>query len=254
MARLDNAVTVVTGAGGGVGRQAALRLAAEGSRVGVTDLDATSLEETAALVREAGGEVIAVAGDIVDEQTIDALTTQLLDAYGKVDGLVNNAGIVFSKPLLEHTVEDFDKVMHINTMSCLVTAKRVVPEMVKAGGGSVVNVSSIGALAALPNIGIYCASKAAVLGLTRSLAMEYAPHNIRANILCPGLVDTQMAAEHQKSFASPQEAIDALAGRQMLKRYAQPQEIAEVIVFLISKEASFMTGATVPVEAGWTAW
>ncbi|MFJ8791515.1 SDR family NAD(P)-dependent oxidoreductase [Streptomyces sp. NPDC102462] len=195
-----------------------------------------------------------MAGDIVDEQTIDDLTAQLLDAYGTVDGLVNNAGIVFSKPLLEHTVEDFDKVMHINTLSCLVTAKRVVPEMVKAGGGSVVNVSSIGALAALPNIGIYCASKAAVLGLTRSLAMEYAPHNVRAKILCPGLVDTQMAAEHQKSFSSPQEAIDALAGRQMLKRYAQPQEIAEVIVFLISKEASFMTGAVVPVEAGWTAW
>jgi NAD(P)-dependent dehydrogenase (short-subunit alcohol dehydrogenase family) len=195
-----------------------------------------------------------VAGDIVSEQTIDTLTTQLVDVYGKVDGLVNNAGIVFSKPLLEHTVEDFDKVMHINTLSCLVTAKRVVPEMVKAGGGSVVNVSSIGALAALPNIGIYCASKAAVLGLTRSLAMEYAPHNVRANVLCPGLVDTQMAAEHQKSFPTPQDAIDALAGRQMLKRYAQPQEIAEVIVFLISKEASFMTGATVPVEAGWTAW
>ncbi|GAA2412116.1 hypothetical protein GCM10010191_21820 [Actinomadura vinacea] len=174
MARLDNAVTVVTGAGGGVGRQAALRLAAEGSRVGLTDLGASSLKETASLARE-------------------------------------------------------------------------------AGGGSVVNVSSIGALAALPNIGIYCASKAAVLGLTRSLAMEYAPHNVRANILCPGLVDTQMAAEHQKSFATPQDAIDALAGRQMLKRYAQPVEIAEVIVFLISKEASFMTGATVPVEAGWTA-
>ncbi|MFG2409550.1 SDR family NAD(P)-dependent oxidoreductase [Streptomyces brevispora] len=254
MARLDNAVTVVTGAGGGVGRQAALRLSAEGSRVGLTDLDASSLEETAALVREAGGEAIAVAGDIVSEQTSDTLTTQLIDVYGKVDGLVNNAGIAFSKPLLEHTVEDFDKVIHINTLSCLVTAKRVVPEMVKAGGGSVVNVSSIGALAALPNIGIYCASKAAVLGLTRSLAMEYAPHNVRANILCPGLVDTQMAAEHQKSFPTPQDAIDALAGRQMLKRYAQPQEIAEVIVFLISKEASFMTGATVPVEAGWTAW
>jgi NAD(P)-dependent dehydrogenase (short-subunit alcohol dehydrogenase family) len=126
--------------------------------------------------------------------------------------------------------------------------------MVTAGGGSVVNVASIGALAALPNIGIYCASKAAVVGCTRSLAMEYAPNNIRANAICPGLVDTPMAEEHQKSFPTPQDAIDALAGRQMLKRYARPEELADVIVFLISSESSFMTGAVVPVEAGWTAW
>ncbi|MEV7001814.1 SDR family oxidoreductase [Streptomyces sp. NPDC093982] len=115
MARLDNPVTVVTGAGGSEGRQAALRPAAGGSRVGLTDLDASSLDETEALVRETGGEVIAVAGDIVSEQTIDELTTRLVDACSKVDGLVNNVGIVFSKPLLEHPVEDFDGVMHINT-------------------------------------------------------------------------------------------------------------------------------------------
>jgi NAD(P)-dependent dehydrogenase (short-subunit alcohol dehydrogenase family) len=203
MARLHNAVTVVTGAGGGVGRQAALRLSAEGSRVGLTDLDVSSLEETAALVREAGGEAIAVAGDIVSEQTIDTLTTQLVDVYGKVDGLVNNAGIVFSKPLLEHTVEDFDKVMHINTLSCLVTAKRVVPEMVKAGGGSVVNVSSIGALAALPNIGIYCASKAAVLGLTRSLAMEYAPTTSGRTFCARGSSTRRWRPSTRRAFPHP---------------------------------------------------
>ncbi|OPX05247.1 SDR family NAD(P)-dependent oxidoreductase [Mycobacterium sp. AT1] len=253
MARLDDAVTIVTGAGGGIGRATAIRLAAEGARLGLTDLDAQALDETAVLVREAGGAVVTVAGDVVSPDTIDDLTTRVIDTYGRVDGLVNNAGIVVAKPLLEHTTEDFQRLMSINMLACLITAKRVVPEMLKAGGGSVVNVASIGALAAIPLVGVYCASKAAVLGFTRSLALEYAP-DIRANAICPGGVETQMAEEHIKSFPTREEAITTLAGRQMLKRYARPQEIAEAIVFLVSPESSFMTGAVVPVEAGWTAW
>ncbi|ROZ52921.1 SDR family oxidoreductase [Rhodococcus sp. WS1] len=253
MTRLENAVTIVTGAGGGVGRAAALRLAEEGSRLGLTDLDGPALSETVALVRDTGGQVVSETGDIVSERTIDALTTKVLDNYGRVDGLVNNAGIVIAKPILDHTVADFDRLMHVNAMACLVTAKRVVPEMLKSGGGSVVNVASIGALAAIPLVGVYCASKAAVVGFTRSLALEHAP-GIRANAICPGGIETEMAEEHIKSFSTREEAIATLAGRQMLKRYADPREIADVIVFLVSAESSFMTGAVVPVEGGWTAW
>jgi 3-oxoacyl-[acyl-carrier protein] reductase len=253
MARLTDAVTILTGAGGGIGRATALRLAAEGSRLGLTDLDADGLKTTAELVHQAGGEALTTAGDIVDPETIDELTTKVVESYGHVDGLVNNAGIVMVKPLLEHTRADFDRLMHVNALSCLVTSQRVVPEMQRFGRGSVVNVSSVGGLAAIPNLGIYVASKSAVIGFTRALAMEFAP-DIRANAICPGGVETQMSEEHINSLPTREEAMAERHGRQLIKRYAQPVEIAEAILFLVSNESSFMTGAAVPVEAGWTAW
>src|SRR5882757_2919677 len=116
---LKATVTIVTGAGGGIGRATAVRLAAEGSRVGITDLNAGGLKETAGIIREAGGEVIDLAGDIVSAETIDELTTKVVDAYGRIDGLVNNAGVVNVKPILQNTVEDFDRMLHINTWSYL---------------------------------------------------------------------------------------------------------------------------------------
>jgi NAD(P)-dependent dehydrogenase (short-subunit alcohol dehydrogenase family) len=250
--RLRGAVTIVTGAGGGIGRASALRLAEEGARLGLTDLDADSLAETAALVRAAGGELVAVAGDIVAPATIDALATQVGAAYGRIDGLVNNAGIVIAKGLLEHTAEDFDRLMHVNCLSYLVTTQRLVPEMRRAGRGSIVNVSSIGGLVALLGVGVYCASKAAVIGLTRSIAYEFAPE-IRCNAICPGGVDTKMSHDHIATFEDRDAALALLTGRQMLKRHADPREIADAIVFLISDESSFMTGAAVPVEAGHSA-
>jgi NAD(P)-dependent dehydrogenase (short-subunit alcohol dehydrogenase family) len=253
MARLTDAVTIVTGAGQGVGRAAALRLAAEGSRLGLNDFDSDALETTAELVCEAGGEAVTTAGDITVPDTIDELTTKAIESYEHISGLVNNVGSMIPKPLLEHTTADFDRLMHTNVLSCLLTAKRVVPEMQRTGGGSVVNVSSVGGLAAIPNVGVYCASKAAVIGFTRSLALEYAPA-IRANAICPGGIETSMSEEHINSFPTREEAMAKLVDRQMLKRFAEPREIAEAIVFLVSKESSFMTGAAVPVEAGWTAW
>jgi NAD(P)-dependent dehydrogenase (short-subunit alcohol dehydrogenase family) len=245
-------VAIVTGAGGGIGRASALRLAEEGARLGLTDLDPDSLAETAALVRAAGGELVAVAGDIVAPATIDALATEVSAAYGRIDGLVNNAGIVIAKGLLEHTAEDFDWLMHVNCLSYLVTTQRLVPEMRRAGRGSIVNVSSIGGLVALLGVGVYCASKAAVIGLTRSIAYEFAPE-IRCNAICPGGVDTKMSHDHIATFEDRDAALALLTGRQMLKRHADPREIADAIVFLISDESSFMTGAAVPVEAGHSA-
>lgn len=205
------------------------------------------------MIRATGGEVIAVAGDIVEPGTIDTLATKLLDAFGRIDGLVNNAGIVMSKPILEHTREDFDKVLHVNTWSYLLTAKRVVPEMQKRGSGAIVNVASVGAFVAINELAVYCTSKAGVLGLTRSMALELGPR-IRVNALCPGGVDTPMAAEHFTHFPSREAALEVLAGEQIQKRYADPVELAKAAVFMLSADASFMTGSAMTVDGGWTTW
>ena len=252
MGRLDGQVAIVTGAGGGIGRATAVRLAEEGARLGLTDLKADQLEEAAEAAREAGAEVESVAGDIVDPATIDALATALIERFDRIDSLVNNAGIVIAKPLVEHTVEDFERLMQINVLSYLLTTQRVVGDMQRAGGGSIVNISSIGGLVGLAGVGVYCASKAAVIGLTRSTAFELAP-DIRCNAICPGGVDTPMSWEHLSTFEDREEALRITVGRQMIKRHAQPREIAEAILFLASDESSFMTGAAVPVEAGHSA-
>lgn len=252
MKRLEGKVAVVSGAGSGIGREISLKLVEEGAKVGLMDIDAKGLAETEAEVKKIGGDVISVVGDVVDPATVDELVTKLVAAFGKVDVLVNNVGILILKSLLETTADDFDRLMRVNALSHLVAMQRVVPEMRKVGHGSIVNVASIGALVSLPNVSAYCASKSAVLGLTRSAAAEFAP-DIRVNVVCPGGVDTPMAQNHLKSFEDKEAAIAMLTGRQLMHRYARPREIANVIAFLASDEASFMTGAVVPVEAGHSA-
>jgi NAD(P)-dependent dehydrogenase (short-subunit alcohol dehydrogenase family) len=253
MSRLAGKVALITGAGSGIGRAAALRLAEEGARLGITDLDPEGLEETRAQVAAAGGEVVGVPGDAVDPATLDALANEVVDRFGRIDALCNNVGIVILKSLADTTPADFDRLMHVNCLSQLLAIQRVVPEMRRTGGGSIINVASVGALVALPNVSAYCASKSAVVGLTRSAAYEFAP-DIRCNVICPGGVDTPMSRAHMASFDDKEAASALLTGRQLIKRYAQPREIAEVIVFLASDESSFMTGAVVPVEAGHSTW
>jgi NAD(P)-dependent dehydrogenase (short-subunit alcohol dehydrogenase family) len=250
---LTDKVALITGAGSGIGRAGALRFAAAGARVGITDLDPDLLAETAALVAAAGGEVVTATGDIVDPATMAELVAAADERFGRVDALFNNVGILILKPLAETTPEEFDKLMHVNCLSQLIGIQKAAPVMRRGGGGSIINVASVGGLVALPNVSAYCPSKSAVIGLTRAAACEYAP-DIRVNVICPGGVDTPMARRHLDSFEDKEAAIRLLTGRQLIKRYARPEEIANVAVFLASDGASFMTGAVVPVEAGHTAW
>jgi NAD(P)-dependent dehydrogenase (short-subunit alcohol dehydrogenase family) len=267
MTDLSGQVALITGAGSGIGRAAARLFAEAGARVGITDIDHDALAVTAALLP---AEVaVSVTGDIVDPATIDELTTAAAERFGRVDVLFNNVGILIMKSLLDTTPDDFDRLMHVNCLSYLLAMQRVVPQMRRSGGGSVINVSSVGGLVALPNVSAYCPSKSAVIGLTRAAAAEFAP-DVRVNAICPGGVSTPMSDAHLESFAAPatrgatppnppeenwrEAATRLLTGRQLLKRYARPEEIANVAVFLASERASFMTGAVVPVEAGHTAW
>ena len=251
MTDLAGKVALITGAGSGIGRAAAVRFAAAGARVGLTDLDKEALAGTAGLL--AADTAVSAAGDIVNPATIDELTSTALARFGRVNALFNNVGILIMKSLLDTTVADFDRLMHVNCLSQLIALQRVVPEMQRSGGGSVINVSSVGGLVALPNVSAYCPSKSAVIGLTRAAAAEFAP-DVRVNVICPGGVATPMSDAHLESFEDKEAATKQLTGRQLIKRYARPEEIANVAVFLASDEASFMTGAVVPVEAGHTAW
>jgi NAD(P)-dependent dehydrogenase (short-subunit alcohol dehydrogenase family) len=251
MTDLTGKVALITGAGSGIGRAAAVRFAAAGARVGLTDIDEKGLAETTAELPD--DAVVSVAGDIVDPATMDELTTAAVARFGRVDALFNNVGIQIQKSLLDTTAADFDRIMHVNCLSYLIALQRVVPEMRRVGGGSVINVSSVGGLVALPNVSVYGASKSAVIGLTRSAAAEFAP-DIRVNAICPGGVSTPMSAAHLESFEDQEAALKLLTGRQLIKRFARPEEIANVVVFLASDEASFMTGAVVPVDAGHTTW
>lgn len=251
--RLKDKTVLVTGAATGVGRAVARMAAAEGASLGLTDLNAEGLRLVADELRGSGTGVVITAGNITDPAVSQGLVAQAEAEFGHVDVLVNNVGILILKSLEETTREDFDDLMSVNCYSHLLAMQAAVPAMRRAGGGSIVNVASIGALVALPNVSAYCPSKSAVLGLTRAAAAEFAP-DIRVNAVCPGGVATEMSRVHLESFEDKEAASKMLTGRQMLPRYAQPEEIAAVIVFLASDESSIMTGASVAAEGGHSAW
>jgi 3alpha(or 20beta)-hydroxysteroid dehydrogenase len=196
---------------------------------------------------------VTVVGDSVDEGVPKELVAIAEATFGHVDALVNNVGIVILKSLEETTRADFDRMMSVNCYTHLAAIQAAVPAMRRAGAGSIVNVASVGALVALPNVSVYGPSKSAVLGLTRAAAAEFAP-DIRVNAVCPGGIATEMSRIHMESFEDKEAATKKLTGRQMIPRYAQPEEIASVIVFLASDESSFMTGASVAAEGGHSAW
>jgi len=253
-ARLQDKVVMVTGAAGGLGQAAAAALANEGARLALTDVDSARLEGTVALVRAAGAEVVSLVGDVTAPETHARLVAQALQAFGALHGLCNVAGILGPGSLAEATRERFDRVMQVNCFAQLLAIQAAAAPLRESGCGAIVNVASVGALVALPMMSLYCASKAAVLGLTRAVAAELAPH-VRCNAVCPGGIDTPMAHgllaqvsdEHRGAL------LEKLTGRQMLKRFARPDEIAQTLVFLVSEESSFLTGSVLAADAGHSA-
>jgi len=255
MTGLTGKAALITGAGGGVGRAAAQLLATRGACLAITDRDTASLATTETLVRSAGGSVIAHVADLNVPQDIERFATLAAQKLGGIDVICNVAGILGEGSIESATREDFDRIMHINCFAQLMLIQKALPALRRSNRASIVNVASVGALLALPLMTMYCASKAAVLGMTRAVAAELAP-DIRCNAICPGGIDSPMSQALLAQF-SPQERealLPKLIGRQLMKRFASPEEIATLIAFLASDESSFLTGAVLPIDGGQTAW
>jgi NAD(P)-dependent dehydrogenase (short-subunit alcohol dehydrogenase family) len=248
--RLEGKVALITGAGMGMGREACEVFAHEGARIVALDVDATALEETAKAVGDAGGEVLTCVADVADEAAVQAAVEAGCARFGGLHILYNNAGVLWRDrdvSVLDTDDKVWDRVMAINLKGMVWVCKYGVPKLIEAGGGAIVNIGSVSALLGDPvPQDAYTCSKGAVISLTRSLAVQFAPRGVRANCIHPGFVMTPMQAEKTVS----QEWIDAACEYIPLGRLAQPRDIVNAALFLASDEAAYITGAELVVDGG----
>lgn len=255
MNRLKDKVAIVTGAGSGIGQATAELFAEEGAAIVIAELVPAAGEETAARIRAKGGQARAITTDVADEEAVRRLVRDAIQAYDKINILVNNAAAFVLKGV-DATPADWRKVLDVNVMGPALMAKHVVPVMRKAGGGAIVNLGSISSFIAQPNFVTYNASKAAVANMTRCLALDLAPDNIRVNAVCPGTIWTPQVQRMAKELGLDRAGADAhpdWGAGHMIKRLGEPREVACAILFLASDEASFITGENLMVDGGYTA-
>lgn len=250
---LDGKIALVTGGGNGIGREAALAFAREGARVAVADYEAVAASETVGLINAAGGQAISLSGDVTSAAQVQAMLDATIAAYGRLDCAFNNAGIAghqvdaIGQLTHEWSEASFDRMIEVNLKGVWLCMKAELPLLRTAGGGAIVNTASIAGLIGLRTSSAYVAAKHAVIGLTKTAAMEYADDGIRVNAVCPGFISTRMTSRTREQRG------EAIIARTPLHRFGEPGEIAEMVVWLCSARASFVTGAAYQVDGGWTA-
>ena len=250
--KADPRVAIVTGAGRGIGRGIALRLARDGTEVVVNDIDAAAGRETAELITKAGGHAIAVVADVAVEGDVTRLMDEVIARFGQLDILVNNAGIDAVGTVEEMSFPEWQRLHSVDLGGAFLCAKYAVPHLVRSPGASIVNISSIHAFAAQPARAAYAAAKAGLLGLTKALAVELGPTGVRVNAIIPGYIRTDIWSEWLDQTGSPEETIRRISLQHPLRRVGQPADIAGAVAFLISADAGFITGATLTVDGGLT--
>lgn len=249
--RFEGKSVIVTGSGRGIGRSIAMRFADEGADVLVAARTRAGLDETVQMIEERGGSAWAETVDISSEEEVDALVAAAMGRWPKIDTLVNNAAIFDEPPFLENTRDTFRKTLDVNILGTYLISKRVAQEMVRERKGAIVHISSIDALGADGPYSAYTATKAAVVSLARTMTIELAEHGIRVNCVAPGFVNTDMV--HKITPENIMEYMLKSFDRVPMKRLVEPEEIAAVVAFLASDDASAVAGANVVVDCGMTA-
>jgi NAD(P)-dependent dehydrogenase (short-subunit alcohol dehydrogenase family) len=255
MADLNGQVVIVTGAGNGIGQAIALAFAASGAHVVVGDVLAEDGERTVATITDEGGSARFVEADVSKVDGARELVAATVERFGRVDVLVNNAGVSGARvPVHEIDPDDFGRVIDVNLGGTFLCSKYAIPHLLAGGGGRIVNIASTYGLIAAPLAAAYCASKAAIINLTRQMAIDYGPGGLRVNALCPGYIDTGLGRRGPTltpaEFAAANAVRETAAALQPLGRQGSPAEVAGAAVFLASEEASFITGAILPVDGG----
>jgi cyclopentanol dehydrogenase len=246
VARLDGKVALITGASRGMGESEARIFAAEGAEVAVADVLVEEGEQVAAAIRDAGGSARFIHLDVSDPAGWAEAVRSVEDAFGRLDILVNNAGILRGGGLLDTDLETWHRLVEVNQTGVFLGLQHAAPALQRAGGGSIVNIASIAALIGLPNAAAYQATKGAVRALSRSAAVELAPYGIRVNSVYPGRIETPMTAANT-------DRQEHILSRSLVGRAARPEEVAWGVVYLASDEASFVTGAELVIDGGFTA-
>lgn len=251
--RFEDRVVIITGAAGGIGRAAARRFASEGAAVVAVDLAGSDLDGTTAAVAADGAEITTVTADVTSDGDVAGYVAATLETHGRVDALFNNAGIEGPiASLVDCPADGFDRVMDVNVRGVWLGIKHTGPAIAASGGGAIVNTASMLGLAGIARMGAYVASKHAVIGLTRTAALEFAPLGVRVCAVAPAPVDTRMirAIEEGMNPDDPDGVRQFIASRVPMERYATPDEIAAVAAFLCSDDAAYMTGSVVPIDGG----
>jgi NAD(P)-dependent dehydrogenase (short-subunit alcohol dehydrogenase family) len=248
--KLANKVVLITGAGSGMGKSAALIFAVEGAKVAAVDVAETQVKETVAEIAKRGGDAIAIRADVSKSEDVKRMIDDTVARFGGLNIMYNNAGIEGESNFMSNMTEDqFDRVIAINLRGVFLGMKYALPHLIKAGGGSIINQASIAGMIAVRGGAAYSASKAGVIALTRVAALEYGRYNIRVNAICPGAIETPMAQRIRQGQPPNPKAIQRIS---VLGRMAEPEEIAKVALFLASDDSSFATGAPFVIDGGWT--
>jgi NAD(P)-dependent dehydrogenase (short-subunit alcohol dehydrogenase family) len=248
---MANKVALVTGGGSGIGRATAQAFGRRGARVAVVDVDAGGGQHTVRRIEEAGGHALFIACDVANRADVQSMVTKVVETYGGLDYAFNNAGIAGEgKPISDSSEEAWDRVLNVNLRGVWLCMQQEIPEMLKRGKGAIVNTSSTAGMVAAPYVTSYAASKWGVVGLTKTVALEFAKFGIRINSVSPGVIRTEMV---NRAIEDHPEMVAYWEKVQPIGRYAEPDELAQTVVFLCSDATSFITGVNLPFDGGWTA-
>jgi len=251
--KLKDKVAIVTGAGEGIGKGIATVFFREGAKVVVADLDEEAGKKTAEEISRSGGDAFFVKCDVSNEEQVKAMIRAAVYRYGRINVLVNNAGIGVYKTVLDTTSEEWDRCLAVNLKGVFLCSKYTIPHIRAAGGGAIVNVASVHAYQNVGGTAPYAASKGGVVALTRVMAIDHGRDKIRVNAICPGWIDTPLTERIFAGAVDPVKAKQEVERRQILGRLGTPEDVGEAAAFLASDEASYITGASLMVDSGMTA-